>query len=120
MPKCELDRLNFICDKYLLPYLNYVRENQEVLKIAHLHGKTIGLYDAFIGLYDNILIPILERFHYPKGDCRYIILYYVNGIHAIKLEWLQEGCNRPAEDISKIIQTCVLGLNGDTHICVNA
>lgn len=119
LPQCELTRLNFICDKYLIPYLVYVRENQEVLKIAHLHGSTIGLYDASSRLYDRILVPILERFHYPQKDYKYIVLYYVNGIHAITMEWLQEGCTRSTEDIAKIIQICVFGLNGNDSFGIN-
>lgn len=120
LPQCELSQLNFISDKYLIPYLIYVKENQEVLKIAHSHEKAIGLYDASSRLYERILVPILERFHYHQKDYKYIVLYYVNGIHAITMEWLQEGCIRPAEDIARIIRVCVFGLNGNDPFSIKA
>ena len=120
LPQCELSQLNLISDKYLIPYLIYVKENQEVFKIAHSHEKAIGLYDASSHLYDRILVPILERFHYPQNDYKYIVLYYVNGIHAITMEWLQEGCIRSADDIAKIIRVCVFGLNGNDPFSIKA
>lgn len=111
MDECDLKDLNFICDKYLIPYLAYVRENHETFMTAHLHGSIFGLEVACIGLYERVLTPILDRFHYPREDHMYITLYYVRGIHAITIEWLREDCARPIEDMVRIIRNCVFGLN---------
>ena len=32
--KCELEELVFICDKYLTPYLTYIKDHKEVFSIA--------------------------------------------------------------------------------------
>ena len=111
LAECDLADLNFICDKYLVPYLAYVRDNHETFMTAHLYGSTFGLEIACIGLYERVFTPILDRFHYPREDQMYVTLYYVRGIHAITIEWLREDCARPVEDIVSIIRTCVFGLN---------
>ena len=111
LAECDPKDLNFICDKYLIPYLAYVRDNHETFMTAPLYGSTFGLEIACIGLYEQVFTPILDRFHYPREDQMYVTLYYVRGIHAITIEWLREDCARPVEDIVSIIRTCVFGLN---------
>ena len=109
---CELKDLVFICDKYITPYLEYIKDHKEVFGTAISHNKTLGLDDVYKRLYENIFDPILERFEYPCEDRKYVMMYYLNGITAIISQWLKDDCIKPVEEISGIITICIFGLNG--------
>ncbi len=107
----EKDELIFTSDKYLVPYLTYIKENREVFSTALLHMKSFGFDNVYKKLFSNIFNPILDRFHYPAEDRKYVMMYYLNGLNAIVSEWLKDDCSKPIEEISKIINTCIYGLN---------
>lgn len=109
LAECELDELMFICDKYLSPYLTYIRDNKEVFGTALLHNKTLGFEDVYKRMFENIFNPILDRFHYPQENRPYVMLYYLNGINAIVLEWVRNGCDKSIQEISEIISVCIYG-----------
>ena len=109
--ECELNELIFICDKYLTPYLSYIRDRKKVFATALLHNKTFGFEDVYKRMFENIFNPILERFEYPSTDRKYVMMYYLNGITAIITEWLKDDCSKTVEEISKIITRCMYGLN---------
>lgn len=106
---CELNDLIFICDKYLSPYLSYVKDHKEIFGTALLYNQTLGFEDVYKRMFDNIFNPILERFNYPSGNRQYVMMYYLNGINAIILEWLRNGCDKSIQEISEIISICIYG-----------
>ena len=75
------------------------------------HTSSFGFEDVYARLFDQIFNPILDRFSYPKDDRNYVMMYYLNGINAINLEWLRNNCDKSIEEICKIIRECVFGLN---------
>ncbi len=108
---CELDELKFVCDRYLVPYLTYVRDNKEIFFTALKHNRVLGFDDVYNKMFENIFNPILDRFDYPYKDRHFVMMYYLNGINAIVLEWLKDSCNRSISEISHIITVCVYGLD---------
>lgn len=108
---CKLDELVFICDKYLSPYLTYIKEHKEIFRIALSHNKILGFEDVYKRMFGNIFNPILQRFHYPTSNRQYVMMYYLNGINAIILEWLRNDCDKSIKEISEIISVCIYGLN---------
>ena len=106
---CELNDLIFICDKYLSPYLSYVKDHKEIFGTALLYNQTLGFEDVYKRMFDNIFNPILERFNYPSGDRQYVMMYYLNGVNAIILEWLRNGCDKSIQEIAEIISICIYG-----------
>ena len=111
LKNCELNDLIFICDKYLTPYFTYIKDNKVVFGTALANNKTLGFEDVYKRMFDNIFNPILDRFHYPQSDRPYVMMYYLNGINAIVSEWLKNGCDKPIDELSKIVSICVFGLN---------
>ena len=107
---CTLDKLNYISAEYLNPYLSYIREHKTIFSTALVHSNTFGFENIFQRMFDNIFDPILERFHYPTGDRKYVMLFYLNGINAIVIQWLKDGCDKSNEDIYRIINECIFGL----------
>ena len=110
---CDRNELVFVCDKYLTPYLTYIKNHKEVFGTAITHNKILKFEDVHKRLFDNIFNPILDRFHYSSNTHQYVMMYYLNGINAIVLEWLKNGCDKSIAEISEIISVCIYGLNKD-------
>ena len=110
---CDRNELVFVCDKYLTPYLTYIKDHKEVFGTAITHSKTLKFEDVHKRLFDNIFNPILDRFHYPSNIRQYVMMYYLNGINAIVLEWWRNGCDKAITEIAEIISVCIYGLNKD-------
>ena len=105
----NLDELVFTSDKYLVPYLTYIKENKEVFRTALLHIGALGFEDVYKRMFENIFAPILNRFRYSTEIQQYVMMYYLNGINAIVLEWLRNGCDKSIQEISEIISICIYG-----------
>ncbi len=106
---CSLQDLCFINEKYLFPYLSYIKKNQRIFQTmisqpALLRGETI-----YQRTFNNLFNPILERFCYPENDRHYVMMFYLNGITAIVTEWLRNGCDKTVQEISEIISICIYG-----------
>ena len=108
---CKPDELLFICDKYLCPYLTYIKDNKEVFGVTLSHNKILGFDDVYKRMFENIFNPILERFNYPADERKYVMMYYLNGINAIVSEWIKDDCSKPIKEISKVVSICIYGLN---------
>lgn len=108
--ECSLIELCFITDKYLYPYLSYIKDNKQIFSTALSHANSFGFDDIFTRLYENIFNPILDRFHYPIDDRKYVMIFYLNGINAVINEWLKDGCQKNVQEVSKIIHECIFGL----------
>lgn len=107
--ECELRDLNFINKKYLYPYLTYIRENQRIFSAVLSHPSTFKFEDIFQRLFDHIFNPILDRFHYPAGERKYVMMFYLSGVTAVITEWLKDGCQKSVDEISEIIRCCIFG-----------
>ena len=106
---CELEDLIYINDKYLLPYLSFIKDNQHIFMTVLSQPATFESTVIFQRLLEKIFTPILDRFHYPKDEQNYVMMFYLNGIMAIIKEWLNGDCSKSIEDISSIIRYCVFG-----------
>lgn len=110
--KSDLKDLVFITPEYLSPYLTFIKENQRVFKTSI---KQFGSMD-FNGVYKKMLKyifnPILERFDFPENSRPYILKFYLTGITAIVMEWLENDCSEEIDNIIKIIIDCVVGKSG--------
>ena len=106
---CDLQELNFINEKYLHPYLSFIKENQRLFAAVLSQPTVFESKAIFQRLFDDVFNPILDRFHYPRDEQNYVMMFYLNGITAIITEWLKEDCRKSIEDISSIIHYCIFG-----------
>ena len=106
---CDLQELNFINEKYLHPYLSFIKENQRLFAAVLSQPTTFDSKVMFQRLFDDVFHPILNRFHYPKDEQHYVMMFYLNGITAIITEWLKDACSKSIEEISSIIHYCIFG-----------
>lgn len=106
---CDLQELKFVNEKYLYPYLLFIKENQRVFSAVLSQPLAFDSKAIFQRLFDNIFKPILDRFHYPSEEQNYVMMFYLNGITAIIMEWLKDDCQKSIEDIAGIIRICIYG-----------
>lgn len=109
----SLDELNFISDKYLKPYLSYIRDNKNVFLTVLEHSVSFRFNEIYKRLYENIFNPVLDRYNYPVEDRKYAMMFYLNGITAIVTEWMKDGCKKTIAEVSKIIYGCIFGLKNE-------
>lgn len=102
-----LEELYLITPEYLIPYLNYIKENRRVFKVTVEQFYVLRMDDAYNGLKHHILTPILERFCVSPEKQKYMIPFYINGLIAIIDEWLKDDCRDPVEQVVSVMQICI-------------
>lgn len=103
----DLDALVLVKRDYLIPYLQFVRDNQKVYRAAFRNPNGTQSDVRYANLKKHIFEPILEKFEVPEAFRRYYIAYYFEGILAIIREWLNNGCSDSIETIASVIEACV-------------
>ena len=103
----SLDELLFITPEYLLPYLEFVKENKKVYKIAYSQPNVLKEQKVVDYLAENIFNPVLERYGVPTIERKYIMSFYLSGIGAILKEWIKDDCREKIENIKDILIKCL-------------
>ena len=73
----QLEDLLLITPEYLLPYLDFIKENKAIYKIAYSQPNVLHEQNVVSHLYKNIFEPILDRFLVPKNEQKYMINFYL-------------------------------------------
>jgi AcrR family transcriptional regulator len=105
---CNLNELIFITPEYLSPYLAYIKENQRIFKISLHNLGTMDFENVYNRMFEFIFKPILQRFNIPQSHQKYMMRFYLTGITAIVMEWIDNDCNEEIDTISNIIIECVI------------
>ena len=106
---CELRDLVFITSEYLFPYLTFIKDNQRLFKVSIKHFNSLSMDSVYGRMFEYIFNPILERFHIPENERSYIMKFYLTGVYAIVMEWLDKNCSDDMETVIKVITDCVMG-----------
>lgn len=101
--------LLFITKEYLTPYLTFIKDNQRIFKVAVRQFNSMNMDAVYCNMFNNVFSPILARFNVPESERAYMIKFYLTGIFAIVMEWLNSNCADDMETIIKIITDCVMG-----------
>ena len=109
LTKCKLHDLYFVNNKYLTPYLTYIKEHQRIFSAVLSNSVTFKFESIFQKLFDNIFDPILDRFSYPADERKYVMMFYLNGITAIVVQWIKDGCGKSTDEIAEVIRYCIFG-----------
>lgn len=112
----NLKDLFLVTPKYLLPYLEFLKENKSIYKIAYSQPNVLKEQYIVGHLFKNIFEPILDRFLVPKKEQRYIMSYYLNGISAVMIEWVRNDCKEEIQTILNVLMKC---LNLEDKLCPN-
>ncbi|MCM1496438.1 MAG: TetR/AcrR family transcriptional regulator [Bacteroides sp.] len=112
----DLKDLIFISPEYLQPYLEFVKENKHLFKIAISRPSALNAESTFSSLFVKIFSPILARFHYPDTEKRYVISFYISGLIAIVSEWIELDCKDSIPYIIDICMKCIMPYGKDAHL----
>ena len=103
----SLDELNLINEKYLDPYLNFVRENKVIFKASFSNPSGMMVNDRYLDLKKYVLFPILKRYNIKDSNMDYYLEFYVRGIMAVIEKWITNDCKDELSNIKDIIIKCV-------------
>lgn len=106
---CNIKDLNFFTPEYLKPYLTFIKENRTIFETSLRHFKAMDFESVHNRLFKYVFNPIFERFSFPEKGRMYIVKFYLNGVTAITLEWLERDCEEDIDEIIRIIINCVMG-----------
>ena len=112
----KLEDLLLITPDYLLPYLEFLKENKAIYKIAYSQPNVLKEQQVVNHLYKNIFEPILNRFFIPINEQKYIMNFYLSGIGSVMMEWIKNDCKEDKQTIVKILTRC---LNLGDLSCLN-
>lgn len=103
----SLDELNLINEKYLDPYLNFVRENKVIFKASFNNPSGMMANNRYLNLKKYVLVPILKRYNIKDSDINYYLDFYISGIMAVIEKWIINDCKDELSSIKDIIIKCV-------------
>ena len=106
---CELKDLVFITSEYLIPYLTFIKDNQRLFKVSIKHFNSLSMDSVYVRMFEYIFNPILERFHVPEKERSFVMKFYLTGVYAIVMEWLDKNCSDDMETVTRVITDCVMG-----------
>ena len=92
-----------------LPYLKFIKDNQRLFKVSIKQFNSFNMNEVYGRMFEHIFNPILERFHVPEKERAYVMKFYLTGVFAIVMEWLDNNCSDDIDMIVRIITDCVIG-----------
>lgn len=104
---CPLDDLNLVTPEYLMPYLQYIKDNKRLFQTALKHSRTLYTANTYERMYHYVFAPILRRWQVPEWERAYVMRFYISGLMAIISEWLVHDCETTIEELITVIQRCV-------------
>lgn len=104
----NIEDLLLITPEYLNLYLEFLKENKAIYKIAYSQPNVLKEQNIVNHLYKHIFSPILDRFLVPKNEQKYMMNFYLSGISSVLLEWIKNDC---LEDIDLIVNILIKCLN---------
>lgn len=109
-----IDKLHFLTEDYLVPYLEYIKKNRRIYQAA-FENKAYETDKKYSGLYTYILEPILGRFGFAEKDRKYVSAFYIRGIIGIVNEWVEDGCKEAVSEMASLIIKVVIGDNANKN-----
>ena len=106
---CKREELLFITDEYLAPYLTFIKDNQRLLKVSVKRFHLMNMDEVYGRMFEHIFSPILACFGVPEAEYAYVMKFYLTGVFAIIMEWLNNNCSDDMKTIIKVITDCVMG-----------
>lgn len=84
--------LILIKPKYIIPYLEFVKANKKLFLVATNNPVLFDVYKTFEKMYKGIFSPILDKYNVLENEKKYILAFYLNGLHSIIVEWIKTDC----------------------------
>lgn len=96
-----------ITPEYLLPYLNFVKQNKEIFKLIHDKPHLFNNKRAFEGMYAETFTHILDKFGVKEEKKPYVFAFFTQGVLAVVMKWVEGGCAEEVDFVMNIIREMV-------------
>lgn len=103
----ELSDLFFITDEYLIPYLEFIKENKNVYKALKNNPHLFKVNKTYEKIFNEVLSPIMARFGLEQKWHRYTMDFYINGISSLILDWTYDDCKYSVDEICQLIKRLI-------------
>lgn len=100
----EIKDLFLIKEEYLIPYLNFIKENKKVYQAVKCNPTLFNATLTYDKMFQTIFSPILKRFNLDPKWHKYIMDYYINGISALILDWVADDCAIDVQEVAQFIE----------------
>ena len=102
------DDLFLITPKYLKPYLSFVQDNKKIFKLMYFKNEVFNGRNMYEDWLDKIFRPILSKFNVKNEEEQsYIMLFHLQGLIGLIMEWVKNDCKMPIDDLINVIQKCI-------------
>ena len=98
----------FMSEKFLKPYLTYIKENKRIYLMTLKNSKVLNLDSNKENMFIHIVEPVMAKRNIPQDQRRYMFSFYLDGIMSIIRLWLKEDCTKSIDEIMNIIIRCVM------------
>lgn len=105
--------LIFVTEEYLTPYLSFIKDNRRIFKLAVRQFKVMRMDRVYKSMFEHVFEPILASFRVPEKERAYMMKFYLTGVFAIVMEWLEGDCGEDIDFMVKVINDCIFGGKGD-------
>lgn len=103
---CPAEELCLMIPEYLVPYLEFVRDNKRLFSAFVENPGGLRMLEAYSSMERHVIFPILDRFGVAPTERPYLMAFYLNGLLAVIEEWIRGNCEEPIERVSGIMQRC--------------
>ena len=100
IPPGDPSREILTSEKYLRPYLSFIKENMRAYRVIHLKDHLFRSQKTFESFYQSVFSPALTHFGVSESEKKYVFAFYTQGTVAIIGRWLDGNCR---DDIDMII-----------------
>ena len=90
-------------DKYLRPYLLFVKNNLKIYRLIHEKSELFDISKQSKHLYTSLFDKILSNFGVKDNEKKYIFRFYVEGVLGIIKEWISSSCKDDMDLIVSLI-----------------
>ena len=70
-------------EKYLRPYLSFIRDNMRAYRVIHLKDSLFRSQKTFESFYESVFSPALSHFGVAEAAKKYVFAFYTQGTVAI-------------------------------------
>ena len=96
-----------LTEEYLIPYLNFCKQNKQILKLAHKKPQLMQNNKVYKQMYDMIFYPAISQFIKDEGQREYVLEFYTRGVVGVINKWIDGDCTTEIDVLIDIIKNCV-------------
>lgn len=93
--------------KYLGTYLEFVKEHQPLFRASMRSPRSFDIEGLYRRIEEGVSDDFDSRGIDSPSDRRYLLQFYLTGITAITVRWVEGGCAESVEHMVTLISSCI-------------